>query len=124
LPRRVLLVEDDTHVATGITQSLTTQGMHVDVVHTGARVMRAVDAFAPDVVILDIQLPDVNGFEVYRELAGTWPELPVIFSTGHADEYDLDAAEPLRQPHVTLLRKPYSTETLLAAMEQVSARRV
>jgi len=48
------------------------------------------------------------------------PDLPVIFSTGHADEFDLEAVEPLRLPHVELLRKPYSTETLLAVIERVT----
>jgi PAS domain S-box-containing protein len=121
-PRRVLLVEDDTHIAIGLTQALVTHAMHVDVVHTGAQVMRAVRAFSPDVVVLDVILPDANGFDIYRDIAAVWPDLPVIFSTGHADEFDLEAIEPLRHPHVELLRKPYATETLLAAMDRVSTR--
>jgi PAS domain S-box-containing protein len=119
--RRVLLVEDDPMVAVGLTQALVATGMHVDVVRTGARVMHAVRAFSPEVVVLDIQLPDANGFDVYREIAATWPSLPVIFSTGHADEYDEEAAEPLSRPNVELLRKPYPTEDLLAAMSRVLA---
>jgi CheY-like chemotaxis protein len=122
-PRRVLLVEDDTNIAIGLTQALVTHGISVDVVHTGARVISAVQAFSPEVVVLDVLLPDANGFDVYREIAGTWPNLPVIFSTGHADEFDAEAAEPLRLPHVELLRKPYATETLLAAMDRVTARK-
>jgi PAS domain S-box-containing protein len=121
--RRVLLVEDDAHVAVGLTQALNANGMHVDVVHTGARVVHAVRTFTPEVVVLDIRLPDANGFDVYREIASTWPDLPVIFSTGHADEFDLQAAEPLKQPHVELLRKPYPTEALLAAMDRVTAKK-
>jgi two-component system phosphate regulon response regulator OmpR len=119
MARRVLLVEDDAYIAVGLTQALSTHGMHVDVVHTGARVLRAVEAFRPQVVVLDVMLPDANGFDVYRELAAAWPELPVIFSTGHADELDVEAQAPLRLPHVELLRKPYPTETLLAAIERV-----
>jgi PAS domain S-box-containing protein len=122
-PRRVLLVEDDTSVAAGLSLALSTHGMHVDVVHTGGRVMRAVEAFLPEIVVLDVQLPDVNGFDVYRQLAAVHPDLPVIFSTGHADEFDREAAEPLRLAHVELLRKPYATETLLAAMERVTSRK-
>lgn len=119
--RRVLLVEDDAHVAVGLTQALVANGMHVDVVHTGARVLHAVRTFTPEVVVLDIRLPDANGFDVYREIAATWPDLPVIFSTGHADEFDAEAAEPLKHRHVELLRKPYPTEALLAAMDRVTA---
>jgi len=121
--RRVLLVEDDAHVAVGLTQALVANGMHVDVVHTGARVVDAVRTFAPEVVVLDIRLPDANGFDVYRDIESLWPDLPVIFSTGHADEFDLQAAEPLKQPHVELLRKPYPTEALLAAMDRVTAKK-
>lgn len=118
--RRVLLVEDDTYIAVGLTQALSTHGMHVDVVHTGARVIHAVQAFHPQVVVLDVMLPDANGFDIYRELATNWPELPVIFSTGHADELDLEAEAPLRLAHVELLRKPYATEMLLAAIDRVT----
>jgi hypothetical protein len=121
--RRVLLVEDDTLIAIGLTQALDSHGVHVDVVHTGAQVLRAILAFSPDVVVLDVILPDANGFDIYREIAAKWPELPVIFSTGHADDFDLQAEEPLRHPHVELLRKPYATEALLASMDRVTAPR-
>jgi len=121
--RRVLLVEDDTNIAIGLTLALDTHGVHVDVVHTGAQVLRAIQTFSPDVVVLDVILPDANGFDIYREIAAKWPELPVIFSTGHADDFDLQAEEPLRHPHVELLRKPYETEALLASMDRVTAPR-
>jgi CheY-like chemotaxis protein len=75
------------------------------------------------VVVLDILLPDANGFDVFREISHEWPNLPVIFSTGHADEFDSQATEPLSLPHVELLRKPYETGTLVAAIARVIARR-
>lgn len=120
---RILVVEDDHSVAMGISQSLTEQGFHVDVIHTGSGVMRAVRTFAPHCVVLDVLLPDANGFDVYAQLADEWPDLPVVFSTGHADGLDLES-RGLQTDRVTLLRKPYRTETLMDAIEQVTGRRI
>lgn len=117
-PRRVLLIEDDPLVAGGIHDSLIAVGMHVDVIHHGARAIDAVGAFHPDVVVLDIGLPDVDGVEVFRRIDGAFPLLPVIFSTGHGDELRL--ADVLAQPGRGFLRKPYSIKELMIEIERVA----
>jgi PAS domain S-box-containing protein len=119
-PRRLLLVEDDVIVASGLAHGLTQRGMTVDVIHGGAQAEAAVERFTPDVVVLDIGLPDLDGRLVYKRLSNRWPALPVIFSTGHGDEIAL--AEEIAQPHVGFLRKPYSVETLLEVIAEVSER--
>lgn len=105
---RVLLIEDDTAISTGTAEALRLLELHVDVTQTGARAAEAVRRFDPDVVILDIALPDVSGLDVFREIRNSTSGLPVIFFTRHADR---TTEEPLLSNDVAFLRKPYSTQT-------------
>ncbi len=116
----VLLVEDELVVAAGITALLESDGIRVRTVHLGAAVMKQLEEKVPDLVLLDVSLPDISGTKVYRTIAQRWPSLPVIFSTGHADEIALK--EMLRAPNVGFLRKPYDHEALLQVIEQLLAR--
>lgn len=114
---RVLLVEDDRTVASGIASLLELEGLHVDVVESGAQAIDAVEASAPDVVVLDVGLPDMEGTSVYNAIAARRPMLPVIFSTGHGDRAKLETF--LEKPHVAYLLKPYESATLLGAIRDV-----
>lgn len=115
--RHVLLVEDDRTVATGLVAVLELEGLRVDVVETGADAIRALDTLLPDVVVLDVGLPDMDGTAVYEAIAAKMPDLPVIFSTGHADRAMLDSV--LELPNVGYLLKPYQSNILLRAIEDV-----
>jgi DNA-binding response OmpR family regulator len=115
--RRVLLVEDEVSVATAIAELLSVYDFHVDVVHTGTRAVDAIESFVPDVVVLDVHLPDIDGRDVYRALRARWPDLPVVFSSGHTR--DLDDVADLPTARVTLLHKPYESDALLEAIERV-----
>jgi two-component system cell cycle sensor histidine kinase/response regulator CckA len=115
--RHVLLVEDDRTVAMGLVAVLEMEGLRVDVVETGADAIRALDRILPDVVVLDVGLPDMDGTAVYDAIAAKMPNLPVIFSTGHADRALLDSV--LELPNVGYLLKPYQSNILLRAIEDV-----
>jgi two-component system phosphate regulon response regulator PhoB len=84
---RVLVVEDDGAVARVLQELLRRDGLEVEAVRTGAQAGPAVRDFRPDVVILDLGLPDVNGFDLLRELRRT-SQVPVIVLSGRADESD------------------------------------
>jgi DNA-binding response OmpR family regulator len=115
--RRVLLIEDEVSVASAIADLLAVCGFHVDVIHTGGNAESATERFDPDVVVLDVNLPDIDGREVFRRLRDRWPDLPVVFSSGHVRELHEVAS---RSSHrVTLLRKPYEAEALLGAIDFV-----
>jgi CheY-like chemotaxis protein len=68
LPRRVLLVDDSVDAAEAMSMLLETLGHEVRVMHDGPSALAMVDEFAPEVVILDIGLPGMNGFDVARDL--------------------------------------------------------
>ena len=110
---RVLIVDDEEPVATGLRLSLEAVGMDVHTVGTGAEALPALAAFAPDVVVLDLTLPDDDGRAVYERIARTSP-VPVVFSSGHASESDI--ARLLEPSRTAVLLKPYATEELLDAI--------
>ena len=114
---RVLLVEDDVNVAAGLVTLLEMQGLHVDLAVSGQEAIRRVDELEPDVVVLDVGLPDMDGTSVYRKIAERHPEMAVVFSTGHADRGKLDTL--LERPHAAFLLKPYESSALLAAIHDV-----
>ena len=114
---RLLLVEDDAAVAEGLAAVLALEGIEVEVVGHGAEVMAAVERFQPEAVVLDVGLPDISGIDVYRSMSVRWPELPVVFSTGHGDESQI-AGETSRS-RVGFLMKPYDLDALLEALTAV-----
>ena len=64
-----------------------------------------------------IDLPEVDGTKLYKEIATRWPELPIIFSTGHGDGKLLKNKPGGRR--VSYLQKPYDSDALLAALEEL-----
>ena len=116
---RVLLVEDDPNVATGIALLLQEEHYTVDVVNRNTGAFDAVERTSPDVLILDIGLPDVEGTKVYEQIAASHPHLPVIFSTGHGDEKRLE--HYLSRGNVAMLFKPYTIDLLIAAIHRVTS---
>jgi len=117
-PRRVLLVDDSVDAAEAMSMLLETLGHEVRVMHDGPSALAMVDGFAPDVVILDIGLPGMDGFEVARELrtrAVTKSAL-LIALTGYGADSDKQKARDAGFDHH--LVKPVSftaIETVIAA---------
>lgn len=117
LPRRVLIVEDETEVAEGLTQILSLENVGVRVVHRAAQTMEAVQAEDPDVILLDIGLPDVDGVTLFQQITSRWPDRRVVFMTGHYSRKELEHF--LALPHVKFLQKPFTTQELLTTLASV-----
>ena len=107
---RILLVEDDEAVSTGISMLLRMEGSAVDQVRQGSQALVEIEKFVPDVVVLDIGLPDVNGVEVYKQIETRWPALPVLLSSGQEDVERI--ARNVDRPNVSFLFKPYDFSAL------------
>ena len=119
-PQRIVLVEDDESVGEGIRALLIDEGFDVRLVTTGSAAIDVVAAFDPELVLLDVNLPDMSGFQVYEELTKRWPGLPVIFSTGHADARALGEVHHRNVPSIM---KPYDIDELLAVVSRVGGVR-
>ena len=117
---RVLLVEDDPAVSAGVAALLELEGLEVDVASSGHEAIQRVSRALPDVMVLDVGLPDIDGKEVYRKVMRMHPDLPVIFSTGHADRGQLDELSPGGE--VFYLLKPFDVDLLIETIHSAVAR--
>jgi len=91
-PRRVLLVEDNTDARAMMQTALATAGHRVEEASDGVSALAVATTFKPDVVVLDIGLPGMNGYEVARALRGRYPDLRLIALTGYGQDADAQAA--------------------------------
>src|SRR5262245_32767283 len=117
---RVLIVEDDEAIAVPLAKGLEREGLDVDRVETGADALDAVGVTAFDVVLLDIGLPDRDGFAVCRELrAGS--DVPIIVVTARSDEVDRVVGLELGADDYIV--KPFGFRELVARIRAVARRR-
>jgi signal transduction histidine kinase len=117
-PMRILVVDDNEDAAVGVAELLRVMGHEVAVAYDGPRALRAVEGFRPDVAILDIGLPVMDGYELarrLREVLGS--EAPhLIALTGYGQEHDrLRSFEAGFEAHLV---KPVAPEVLLSHIEQ------
>jgi signal transduction histidine kinase/ActR/RegA family two-component response regulator len=121
---RVGIVDDNQDAALTLALFLETSGHTVTVAHSAGAALAALPPFAPDVCLLDIGLPDMNGFELARALqGGAGAARPVLIAvTGYAQDKDRDAA--LAAGFDALLAKPVSLDTLNAVLARAGRRRL
>ncbi len=118
-PKTVLIVDDEPAVGEGIAMLLESEGFHTATILEGAGTVAAIERRLPDLVLLDIGLPDVSGLDVFKDIQARWPALPVIFMSGHYSRSNLGAVLDL--PHVGFLEKPFGAGELLLALESARA---
>ena len=114
LPRLVLIVDDEPSVVEGIAMLLESEGVESVSVFEGRSAMEAIERHDPDLVLLDIGLPDVSGVEVFTWIHERWPSRRVVLMTGHYSP--LDIAAILELPNVGFLQKPFDVDELLMAL--------
>ena len=116
----ILVVDDDPSVRATISAALTELGYMVRVAADGETALELVRERAPSLIILDYMMPGMDGAEVAREVAAIDPELPIIFSTGHAALRTLRAAAG---EDVKILEKPFTLDELDALLRERLAER-
>jgi DNA-binding response OmpR family regulator len=115
----VLLVEDDRSIAESVTASLSAAGLEVAHVTTGAAAVDALSLAVPDVVLLDLGLPDMDGLDVAR-LIREKSQVPIIIVSARGDE--LDRVLGLELGADDYVVKPFSQRELLARIRAVARR--
>jgi DNA-binding response OmpR family regulator len=117
---RILLIEDDMALAESLTWGLQAEGYVVQVAHDGIEGLRQATEHPADVIILDVMLPGLDGYQVCARLraAGTWT--PVLMLTALDD--DLDQAEGLDLGADDYLSKPFAYPVLLARLRALLRR--
>ena len=122
MPRRILVVEDDEKSRRLLTDVLGFHGYEVWAVETGEQGLRDAAAYAPDVALLDIQLPGISGFDVLRRLRSEngGAHLPVVAVT--ASVMDQDRRKILAAGFDAYVAKPVNIRELLQTLEELLAR--
>ena len=117
---RILVADDDTDAVLSLTALLRDEGYQVRGVHRGAEVLDAVFNFAPDVVLLDIGMPKMSGYDVARTLRERYGSArpALIAVTGRAGEADRQQARAAGFEHH--VAKPYQPDELLRLIGQLS----
>ncbi|HEU4727830.1 MAG TPA: GAF domain-containing protein [Kofleriaceae bacterium] len=116
VPRRILLVDDNQDAALLLGEMMESVGHEVVIAHDGPGALEAVKRFTPEVAILDIGLPVMDGYELagaLRERLGT--QLPLLAITGYGQQHDRELAE--QAGFVAHFVKPVGVGKLLAAIE-------
>jgi DNA-binding response OmpR family regulator len=117
--RRILVVEDDRALATVLKIKLTMEGFQVECAEDGSRASNVVRVFAPDLIVLDVNLPGQNGFELCR----IWREslqIPIIMLTARSDK--ADKLRGLTMGADDYMTKPFDTQELVARVLAVLRR--
>lgn len=117
---RILVVEDDRAIRNLIATTLETQGYQYDTAQNGAAAILEAASRRPDLVILDLGLPDIDGVDIIKKIR-SWSNLPIIVVSARSE--DSDKISALDAGADDYLTKPFSVEELLARL-RVALRRV
>jgi DNA-binding response OmpR family regulator len=118
---RVLLVEDEPALARGLSDTLRVQGFEVHIAGDGRRGLDMATSLRPDLILLDIMLPKINGFEVCRTLRSQGMDVPIVMLTAKGQEEDIILGLNLgADDYIT---KPFRTGELIARAKALLRRR-
>ena len=116
---RVLVVDDEPQILRALRINLRVRAYDVHVAATGAEALEVAGRYPPDLVILDLGLPDLDGVEVIQGLRG-WTKAPIIVLSGRANSVDkVEALDAGADDYIT---KPFGVEELLARMRAAVRR--
>ena len=116
---RVLVVEDEPALARALAITLRARRYDVDVAHTGAAALDALASRHPDLVVLDLGLPDLDGMDVLRATRG-WTRVPVVVLSARHDSQDkVEALDAGADDYIT---KPFGMDELLARLRAAARR--
>ena len=118
--KTILVIEDEPDIVRGLTDALTFEGFDVASATTGAEGLEKAAQTVPDCVLLDLMLPDDNGYRVCEALRETDPTMPIIMLTAKAQEADkVRGLEVGADDYVT---KPFSVAELVARINAIFRR--
>ncbi len=116
----ILIVEDEFAVARGIQYALQQEGYEVTLARSGEEGLDFATSQAPDLIVLDVRLPGIDGFEVLRRLRAAGVKAPVLFLTARGDEFDKVVGLELgADDYVT---KPFALRELLSRIRALLRR--
>jgi two-component system OmpR family response regulator len=117
---RVLVVDDEPNIAEVVSMALRFQGFAVETAGSGREALAAVRTFKPHLIVLDVMLPDMEGFDVAARLGAQRADVPIIFLT--ARDTTEDKIRGLSGGGDDYMTKPFSLEELIARVRAILRR--
>ncbi len=121
-PVHVLVVDDEPNIAELLGMAMRYEGWQTTLAHTGSKAVAAAKEVKPDVVVLDMMLPDIDGMQVLKRLREHAPDVPVLFLT--ARDAVEDRVAGLTAGGDDYVTKPFSLEEVVARLRALMRRSV
>lgn len=120
MSKRILIVDDEPNIVISLEYLMKREGFEVAVAGDGEAALQAIEALVPDVVILDLMLPRLNGFDVCQRLRAEprWRGLKVLMLTAKGRESEV--ARGLALGADAYVTKPFSTKDLVAQVKRLA----
>ena len=109
----VLLVDDNVEQVTALAAVLGSKGLAIELATSGREALARVASRAPDILIVDLQIPDMNGADVIRRARQVKAGLPAALLTGYPPDHPL-IADAVAKARISYLAKPVNVDALLA----------
>ncbi len=122
MEKRILLVDDESSLRRSLSISLSQYGYDVDPCENGFTALNRLELYKKnsvnlDTVVVDIDLPDINGIKLGRIIKTKYPETAMMYITGYADQMEMSELEELKSEG--LLEKPFTADDLIARINEI-----
>jgi DNA-binding NtrC family response regulator len=119
---KVLMVDDEEDFVTTLAERMSMRDLTPDTVLSGEQALQRVQDDVPDVMVLDLKMPGIDGMEVLRRVRKAYPQVQVVILTGHGSEKD--EAEARRLGAFAYLQKPVDMEKLIKTLREAYKRKM
>lgn len=119
---KVLLVDDEEEFVRALAERLQLRNFYAYVALNGEEALQTIEQEIPDVMVLDLRMPGIDGMEVLRRVKKTHPEIQVIILSGHGSKKDEEEAKQLGA--FEFLQKPMKIEHLVKVLEEAYSVRI
>ncbi|MBU2497771.1 MAG: response regulator [Proteobacteria bacterium] len=113
---KVLLVDDEQEFVESLSERLELRNLKTDIAYDGERALKMIKKERPDVMVLDLRMPGINGLEVLRQVKKKHPDMAIVILTGHGTE--TDEKEALRLGASAYLQKPVDIDHLVGTLHK------
>ena len=117
MPRKILILDDEAEIRAELAEYLARKGYEVEQAGDGLEGLRKFEAAPADLVITDIKMPRLDGYEVIRRVREIDPDLPIIAITGHFSPGDLSKAKEAGA--TVTMKKPLGLRALAAELKRL-----
>ncbi|MDD4952586.1 MAG: response regulator [Desulfovibrionaceae bacterium] len=122
MSEKVLLIDDEVDFLKNLSERMTMRGMDVSVAKSGSSAVAAMDEESYDAIVLDLQMPDMDGIEILKYIKTNRPEMQVILLTGHASlEKGIEA---MKLGAMDFMEKPADINTLTERIKKAKAKKI